>query len=141
MLTKIMETRSKYLDTALTCLLDFARGAIRAEDVGEPLMYAVDIAHELKASSIHQLMQTNFSQHCLISSFQRYLMAYHSLRPFWESDDEIDVGIISDILVVIFRYIPEEESIPIFQMCLDQSRSCAVKMCAVRALTLLSIEV
>ena len=68
-------------------------------------------------------------------------MTYHSLRPFWESDDEIDVGIISDILVVIFRYIPEEESIPIFKMCLDPSRSCAVKMCAVRALTLLSIEV
>ena len=68
-------------------------------------------------------------------------MTYQSMRPFWESDDEIDVGIISDILVVIFRYIPEEESIPIFRMCLDQSRSCAVKMCAVRALTLLSIEV
>lgn len=68
-------------------------------------------------------------------------MTYTSLRPFWESDDEIDVGIISDILVVIFRYIPEEESIPVFQMCLDQTRSSAVKMCAVRALTLLSIEV
>jgi len=68
-------------------------------------------------------------------------MVYHNLRPFWESDDEIDVGIISDILVVIYRYIPEEESIPIFQTCLDQSQSCAVKMCAVRALTLLSIEV
>lgn len=49
MLIKIVETRSKYLDTAVTCLLDFARGAIRAGDVGEPLMYAVDIAHELKA--------------------------------------------------------------------------------------------
>jgi len=68
-------------------------------------------------------------------------MVYQNLRPFWESDDEIDVGIISDILVVIYRYIPEEESVPIFQLCLDQSRSCAVKMCAVRALTLLSIEV
>lgn len=68
-------------------------------------------------------------------------MTYQNLRPFWESDEEIDVGIISDVLVMIFRYIPEEESIPIFQMCLDQSRSCAVKMSAVRALTLLSIEV
>lgn len=68
-------------------------------------------------------------------------MTYQNLRPFWESDEEIDVGIISDILVVIYRYIPEEESIPVFQLCLDQSRSCAVKMCAVRALTLLSIEV
>ena len=68
-------------------------------------------------------------------------MSYHGRGPFWESDDEIDVGIISDILVVIYRNIPEEESIPIFRNCLDQSRSCAVKMCAVRALTLLSIEV
>lgn len=73
--------------------------------------------------------------------FQRYLVTYKNQKPFWESDDEIDVGIISDILVVIYRYIPEDDSIPIFQMCLDQSRSCAVKMCAVRALTLLSIEV
>ena len=56
MLTKVVETRSKHLDTALTCLLDFARGAIRAQDVGEPLMYAVDIAHELKVSFIYQLM-------------------------------------------------------------------------------------
>lgn len=68
-------------------------------------------------------------------------MSYQNMRPFWESDDEIDVGIISDILVVIFRYIPEEESLPIFQMCLDQSCSCAVKMCAVRGLTLLTREV
>jgi len=68
-------------------------------------------------------------------------MTYQNLRPFWESDEEIDVGIISDILVVIFRYIPEEESTPIFQKCLDSTQSCAVKMCAVRALTLLSIEV
>lgn len=68
-------------------------------------------------------------------------MTYKNQKPFWESDDEIDVGIISDILVVIYRYIPEDDSIPIFQMCLDQSRSCAVKMCAVRALILLSIEV
>ena len=74
-------------------------------------------------------------------NFQRYLATYQNQRPFWESDDEIDVGIISDVLVVIYRYIQEDESIPMFQMCLEQTRSCAVKMCAVRALTLLSIEV
>jgi len=51
MLNKVVEARSKYTDTAVTCLLDFARGAIRAQD-GEPLMYAVDIAHELKVSFI-----------------------------------------------------------------------------------------
>jgi len=51
MLTKVVETKSKYVDTAVTCLLDFARGAIRAQDREAP-MYAVDIAHELKASSI-----------------------------------------------------------------------------------------
>ena len=43
--------------------------------------------------------------------------------------------------MVIFRYFPEEESLPIFQMCLDPPRSCAVKMCAIRALTILTIEV
>lgn len=68
-------------------------------------------------------------------------MTYQNMRPFWESDDEIDVGIISDILVVVYRFIPEEDSIPLFQMCMEQTRSCAVKMCALRALTLLSIEV
>jgi len=52
MLLKIVETRSKYVDTAVTCLLDFARGAIRAQDGGEQLMYAVDIAHELKVSFV-----------------------------------------------------------------------------------------
>ena len=68
-------------------------------------------------------------------------MTYRNQKPFWESDEEIDVGIISDILVVIHRYIPEDDSISVFQTCLEQSQSCAVKMCAVRALTLLSIEV
>lgn len=46
-----MEARSKHVDTAVTCLLDFARGAVRVQDgSGDPLMYAVDIAHDLKAS-------------------------------------------------------------------------------------------
>ena len=66
---------------------------------------------------------------------------YRNQRPFWESDTEIDVGIISDILVVTYyRHIQEDESITLFQMCSEQTRSCAVKMCAVGALTLLSIE-
>lgn len=51
MLAKVVETRVKYVDTAVICLLDFARGAIRAQD-GETPMYAVDIAHDLKASPI-----------------------------------------------------------------------------------------
>jgi hypothetical protein len=54
-----MEARSRHVDTAVACLLDFARGAIRAQDHnGDPLMYAVDIAHDLKASPIrHQRMR------------------------------------------------------------------------------------
>jgi len=63
MLNKVVETRSKYTDTAVTCLLDFARGAIRAQD-GEPLMYAVDIAHELKVC-----YQFNSLRHHFIPSF------------------------------------------------------------------------
>lgn len=56
MLNKVVEARSRHVDTAVTCLLDFARGAIRVQDHnGDPLMYAVDIAHDLKASFIrHQ---------------------------------------------------------------------------------------
>ena len=51
MLGKVVEARAKYVETAVICLLDFARGAIRAQD-GESPVYAVDIAHDLKASFI-----------------------------------------------------------------------------------------
>lgn len=51
-----MEARSRHVDTAVACLLDLARGAIRAQDHnGDPLMYAVDIAHDLKVSFIQHL--------------------------------------------------------------------------------------
>ena len=57
MLGKVVEKRVKYVDTAVVCLLDFARGAIRAQ-VGESPIYAVDIAHDLKASFIsHRSIQ------------------------------------------------------------------------------------
>ena len=57
MLNKVMEARSRFVDTAVICLLDLARGAIRAQDHdGDPLIYAVDIAHDLKASCVYHLL-------------------------------------------------------------------------------------
>jgi len=57
MLNKVMEARSRFVDTAVTCLLDLTRGAIRAQDHdGDPLIYAVDIAHDLKASYVYHLL-------------------------------------------------------------------------------------
>jgi hypothetical protein len=69
MLNKVVEARSKHLDTAVTCLLDLARGAIRAQG-GDPMIYAVDIAHELKAS----LVQRQLAQFQPLTERSRFLV-------------------------------------------------------------------
>lgn len=62
-------------------------------------------------------------------------------KPFWESNDEIDISIYAEALVAIFRFLPEEDSIPLFSVCLEPERSEAVKTCAVRACITLAQEV
>jgi hypothetical protein len=62
-------------------------------------------------------------------------------KPFWESGDEIDVGFYAEVLVTVFRFLPEEESIPILVTCLEPERSEAVKMAVARAGLMLALEV
>jgi hypothetical protein len=67
-------------------------------------------------------------------------MNYRGKRPFWDAD-EIDVGVISASLVAIFRALPEEEVLELFNICLDPVHSAAVKLCVVKACLMLTIDV
>lgn len=54
-------------------------------------------------------------------------------KPFWESYDDIDVALYADALVAIFRFLPLEDSGPLFKICLEPERSEPVKTCVIRA--------
>lgn len=69
------------------------------------------------------------------------LMKWTKDRPFWECPDEIDVAMIGDALAAFYRFLPEEESIPIFLQCLEPERSEAVKICVVKACLALIVDV
>ncbi|GLB34218.1 putative GTPase-activator protein for Ras-like GTPases [Lyophyllum shimeji] len=104
---------TKLSDMALVCLVDICRAATYANpDTETPLrMVAFDVAHEIK--------------HALSSVPTR--------KPFWESDDEIDVAMYAEALVAVFRFLPEEDALSLFSTCVEPERSEAVKLCAVRA--------
>lgn len=65
----------------------------------------------------------------------------HQGKPFWLSRDEIDIGLYAEALTTVFRFLPEEESIPIFATCLEPERSEAVKIVVARAGLMLALEV
>ncbi|KAI0329579.1 hypothetical protein GY45DRAFT_1324865 [Cubamyces sp. BRFM 1775] len=123
LLLRNMPYGSKYYEVAVVCAIDICRAASRVqppEDGTEiPLIStAMDIAHELKIS----------------------LMKWTKDRPFWECPDEIDVAMIGDALAAFYRFLPEEESIPIFLQCLEPERSEAVKICVVKACLALIVD-
>ena len=62
-------------------------------------------------------------------------------KPFWENPDEIDVGLVADALVTCFRFLGEDESIPIIQQALQPEMSEAVKISAIKACITLVTEV
>lgn len=64
-----------------------------------------------------------------------------SRKAFWDNCEEIDVALYADALVAIFRFMPEEDSIPIFMECIEPERSEAVKACVIRATLTLINEV
>ncbi|KAH9927288.1 uncharacterized protein B0H18DRAFT_1161603 [Fomitopsis serialis] len=115
MMRNMTSQTAKLSEEALVCCLDTCRAAfrIRPEDNAEHALHmtAHDLAHELK----------------------RILASWNGSKPFWEFPDEIDVAIVADILVTIFRYLSEEEVTPIFQLCLEPERSDAVKISAIKA--------
>lgn len=62
-------------------------------------------------------------------------------KPFWESPDEIDVGLVADALVTTFRFMGEEDSIPLIRQALQPEMSEAVKISAIKACITLVMEV
>ncbi|KAG1755407.1 hypothetical protein EDB19DRAFT_1661084 [Suillus lakei] len=113
-------TNSKLSDVSFVCVIDMCRAGFRISPDGEmPLRHiAADISHEIKST-----LQKSPGQ-----------------KPFWDSFDEIDVATYAEALVAVFRFLPEEESISLFLDCLEPERSDAVKICAIKAATTLSIE-
>ncbi|TBU46391.1 hypothetical protein BD309DRAFT_622853 [Dichomitus squalens] len=115
---------SRYFDVALVCAVDICRAASRvrprADSENEvPLIsMAYDIAHELKIA----------------------LLKWTKDKPFWECPDEIEVALVSDALAALYRFLPEEESLGIFQQCLEPERSDAVKLCVMKACLTLVVD-
>lgn len=62
-------------------------------------------------------------------------------KPFWDAFDEIDIGTYAEALVAVFRFLPDEESVPLFVACLEPERADAVKICAIKAASILASEV
>lgn len=62
-------------------------------------------------------------------------------KPFWECPDEIDVALLSDAMAALYRFLPEEESLQIFEQCVEPERSEAVKLCVVKACLTLIVDV
>ncbi|KAJ3551785.1 hypothetical protein NM688_g4509 [Phlebia brevispora] len=114
----------KISDVPFVCALDVCRAASRiqpvAGDIELPLQaMATDVAHEVKM---------------ILAKWGGYQ------KPFWESPDEIDVGLIADALATIYRFLSEEESIPIIQQALQPDMSDAVKISAIKACITLVTE-
>jgi hypothetical protein len=63
-------------------------------------------------------------------------------KPFWDPlQDDLDIALYSEVLVTAFRFLPEEQSLPLFSVCANAERSEAVKTVAVRACLTLAQEV
>ncbi|CAK5277391.1 unnamed protein product [Mycena citricolor] len=114
-----MQTRLS--EIAMVCAADVCRVASRVSPDGEvPVrMLAHDIAPEFKSALRHPMGTGQ--------------------KPFWDLD-EIDVALYASVLTAIFRFSPEEDSIPLFVECLLPERAESVKMCAVRACLTLVAE-
>jgi hypothetical protein len=69
------------------------------------------------------------------------LLKYHNQRPFWDTADEVDPTIIIDAFVVLYRFVPRDEVMPLFAACLEPDRSDGVKICTVLAIRQLILEV
>ncbi|CAA7259350.1 unnamed protein product [Cyclocybe aegerita] len=114
MVVRHINNNSKLSEVALACSVDMCRAAAYIDTTSEvPLrLIAADIAHEIKG--------------VLYSSGT-------SRKAFWESYDDIDVALYSDALVAVFRFLPIEDSGPLFEACVEPERSEPVKTCVIRA--------
>ncbi|KAJ7094350.1 hypothetical protein C8R44DRAFT_384405 [Mycena epipterygia] len=105
---------SKLTEIALVNGVDICRVASRVQPDGEvPVrLLAYDVAPELKSSLRHPIATGQ--------------------KPFWDLD-EIDVSLYAGALTAIYRFLPEEDSLLLFEECLMPERADAVKLCVVRA--------
>ncbi|KAI9574812.1 hypothetical protein HD554DRAFT_2201766 [Boletus coccyginus] len=119
-LVRHVNTHSKLSDVAFVCAIDMCRAGFRISPEGElPLRHlATDIAHEIKVTILAGVKQ----------------------KPFWDSFDEIDIGTYAEALVAVFRFLPEDEGVPLFVACLEPERADAVKICAIKAASILATE-
>ncbi|KZT29450.1 hypothetical protein NEOLEDRAFT_1128208 [Neolentinus lepideus HHB14362 ss-1] len=121
MLARGIATWSKTSEIALVCALDICRAAarVRPDETEIPVLsIASDLVHDIKSSILQGANQ----------------------KPFWESGDEIDIGLFKDVLVTLFRFLPEDEGLELFSVCLEPERSDAVKTLAVKAALALTLE-
>lgn len=63
------------------------------------------------------------------------------LKGFHESHEPIDLRVMSDAMVTIYRFNPHMALETVFLPCLAPNRSDGVKCCVVRALITLALEV
>ena len=61
-------------------------------------------------------------------------------KPFWGSLDKLDVGLYMEVLVALWRFLPEEDALHIFMMCAEPERSEATKVIVVGACITLVLE-
>ena len=47
--------------------------------------------------------------------------------------EDIDVALYADAFVAVYRFLPFEDSGPLFRICLEPERSESVKSCVIRA--------
>ncbi|KAF8165773.1 hypothetical protein B0H34DRAFT_794124 [Crassisporium funariophilum] len=113
-LLKHVSNHSKLSEVSLACAVDMCRAAAYIDPEGDvPLrLVASDIAHEIKGALY------NWGS---------------SRKPIWESYDDIDIALYADALVAIFRFLPHEDAVPLFQTCLEPERSEPIKTCVIRA--------
>ena len=63
-------------------------------------------------------------------------------KPFWDSSNEfVDITLIAEVLVAVYRFLPEQEYLAIFAAAMEPERSDAVKTCVLRALMTIHTEV
>lgn len=62
-------------------------------------------------------------------------------KPFWETTEDIDIALCAEAIVSTFRFLPEDDYLPLFSVCVEPERSEAVKTCALRACLTLVQEV
>ncbi|KAK2465915.1 hypothetical protein APHAL10511_001556 [Amanita phalloides] len=110
---KHLGTLSRFSEISLTCAIDICRAAVYVSPGDEiPLrILAYDVVHEIKAAFSSATYRKMYSEHY----------------------DEIDIPFYAEALVALYRFLPPEDSLPLFLHCLRSEKSDAVKATAVRA--------